>query len=325
MLRPLEQRTDPHLLVGLQTSDDAAVYLLSEELALVQTVDFFPPVVDDPYTYGAIAAANALSDIYAMGGQPLLALNVAAWPEDQPLEYLTRIFEGGADKAAEVGVVVAGGHTVTDTEPKYGMVVTGRINPQRVLTKAGARPGDLLYLTKPIGTGVITTALKAQRVDPVHLEAAVTWMLRLNGRASQIVLDYGANACTDVTGYGLIGHATEVAVKSGVRLIIGANDVPLLEGAEHYGRAGFFPGGARRNRAYFGEGPHSVVIREPQIPEVVWELFFDPVTSGGLLVTVPAERAPAFETAFHESGEPLWRIGRVEAGDGLVVRPRLDG
>jgi selenide,water dikinase len=325
VLRPLEQRADPNLLVGLQTSDDAAVYLLSDELALVQTVDFFPPVVDDPYTYGAIAAANALSDIYAMGGQPLLALNIAAWPEDRPLEYLTRIFEGGADKAAEAGIVVAGGHTVTDDEPKYGMVVTGRIHPQRVLTKAGAQPGDLIYLTKPIGTGVITTALKAQKVDPAHLEAAVASMLRLNRRASQLVLDHGAHACTDVTGYGLIGHATEVALKSRVRLVIGASDVPLLEGAEGYARQGFLPGGARRNRAYFGEGPQRMVTRVADVPEVIWELFFDPVTSGGLLVTVPREYVLALEAAFQETGEPLWRIGRVEEGIGLVVLPRLDG
>ncbi len=281
--------------------------------------------MDDPYTYGAIAAANALSDVYAMGGQPLLALNIAAWPEDKPLEYLTRVFEGGADKAAEAGIVVAGGHTVTDVEPKYGMVVTGCIHPQRILTKAGAQPGDLIYLTKPIGTGVITTAHKAQKVDLAHLEAAVAWMLRLNRRASELVLEHGAHACTDVTGYGLIGHATEVAVKSRVKLVIGAAQVPLLEGAERYAREGLLPGGARRNRAYYGKGRASVLTWSPEIPGVLWDLLFDPVTSGGLLFTLPAERAPALEAAFRQAGEPLWRIGTVEEGLGLVILPSLSG
>ena len=279
--------------------------------------------MDDPYTYGAIAAANALSDVYAMGGQPLLALNIAAWPEDQPLDYLTRVFEGGADKAAEAGIVIAGGHTVTDDEPKYGLVVTGRIHPARILTKAGAQPGDLIYLTKPIGTGVITTAHKAGKVDPAHLEAAVAWMLRLNRRASELVVEHGAHACTDVTGYGLIGHATEVAVKSRVKLIIGAAEVPLLEGAERYAREGLLPGGARRNRAYYREGPASVLTWSPEIPAVSWDLLFDPVTSGGLLFTFPAERASALEAAFRQAGEPLWRIGRVEEGLGLIIIPSL--
>jgi selenide,water dikinase len=279
--------------------------------------------VDDPYTYGAIAAANALSDVYAMGGQPLLALNITAWPEDQPLDYLTRVLEGGADKAAEAGIVIAGGHTVTDDEPKYGLVVTGRIHPTRILTKAGAQPGDLIYLTKPIGTGVITTAHKSGKVDPAHLEAAVASMLRLNRRASELVVEHGAHACTDVTGYGLIGHATEVAVKSRVKLIIGAAEVPLLDGAERYAREGLLPGGTRRNRAYYGEGPASVLTSSPEIPPVLWDLLFDPVTSGGLLFTLPAERAPALEAAFRQAGEPLWRIGQVEEGLGLVVLPSL--
>jgi len=298
---------------------------LSDELALVQTVDFFPPVVDDPYTYGAIAAANALSDVYAMGGQPLLALNIAAWPEDQPLDYLTRVFEGGSDKAAEAGIVIAGGHTVTDDEPKYGLVVTGKIHTQRILTKAGARPGDLIYLTKPIGTGVITTAHKAGKVDRAHLDGAIASMLRLNRGASELVVEHGAHACTDVTGFGLIGHATEVAVKSQARLVIGAAEVPILEGAERYAREGLLPGGARRNRAYYGEGPASVLTASPEIPAALWDLLFDPVTSGGLLFTIPRERASALEAAFHQAGETLWRIGRVEEGLGLVILPKLAG
>lgn len=325
MLRPLEQRHDPNVLVGLQTSDDAAVYRLRDDLAIVQTVDFFPPVVDDPYTYGAIAAANALSDVYAMGGHPLLALNIAAWPEDQPLDYLTRVFEGGADKAAEAGIVIAGGHTVTDDEPKYGLVVTGRIHPGRILTKAGAQPGDVAYLTKPIGTGAITTANKAGRAERAHVDAATAWMLRLNRRASELAVEHGAHACTDITGYGLVGHASEVVTKSRVRLVIGAAEVPVLEGAERYAREGLLPGGARRNRAYFGEGPASVLTLSPDVPPTLADLLFDPVTSGGLLLFVPAERSPVIEAAFRDAGEPLWRIGRVEEGRALVVLPTLDG
>src|SRR5918997_1011676 len=217
VLRPLKVHTHPNLIIGLNPGDDAAVYLLSETQALVQTVDFFPPVVDDPYTFGAIAAANAMSDVYAMGGEVLLGLNIAAWPEDLPHEMLGRIFAGGADKLAEVGAVIAGGHTVTDDEPKYGLCVTGTIRPDRILTKAGARPGDRLYLTKPIGTGVVTTALK-QSAAAEHVAEAVAWMVRLNRDASRLALEVGVNACTDITGFGLAGHAAEVAEKSGVGL-----------------------------------------------------------------------------------------------------------
>lgn len=325
MLRPLEFQSDPRLLVGLQASDDAAVYLVDDGLALVQTLDFFPPVVDDPYTYGAIAAANALSDVYAMGGEPFLALNIAAWPNDLPLELLTEVFRGGLDKAREVGVVIAGGHTVTDDEPKYGLVVTGRVEPDRILAKRAARPGELLYLTKPIGTGAITTALKAGVAEPSHVEEAVAWMLRLNRTASRLLVAHGIRACTDVTGFGLAGHASEIALKSGVRLVIAARTVPILEGAELYARAGRLPGGAQRNRAFYAEGPDAVVRRGRGIPTVLWDLLFDPVTSGGLLFTVPAERASSIEQAFREAGEPLWRIGFVDEGSGVDVVAELAG
>lgn len=320
VLRPLTTRTDPNLLVGLQTSDDAAVYRLSDDLALIQTVDFFPPVVDDPYIYGAIAAANAMSDVYAMGGEVLVALNIAAFPEDAPLEVLSRIFEGGADKAAEAGVVIAGGHTVTDDEPKYGLVVTGTVHPNRILTKAGARPGDLLYLTKPLGTGVITTALKAQAAEPSHIDAAVASMLRLNRMAANLVQEAGAHACTDVTGFGLIGHTTEVAERSGVRIILHTEAIPLLDGAERYAAEGRLPGGAGRNAAFYGEGPGKLLKIEPGLRGPLLDLLFDPETSGGLLIFVPRERAGAMEAAFARAGEPLWRIGEVEAGTGVVLR-----
>jgi selenide,water dikinase len=325
VLRPLEFQEDPRLLVGLQTSDDAAVYRLDEHDALVQTVDFFPPVVDDAYLYGAIAAANALSDVYAMGGEPFLALNIAAWPNDLTLELLTEVFRGGLDKAREAGVVIAGGHTITDDEPKYGLVVTGRVDPARILTKAAARPGELLYLTKPIGTGAITTALKAGVAEPGHVDNAVTWMVRLNRTASQLLLAHGVRACTDVTGYGLAGHASEIALKSGVRLVIAARAVPIMEGAEAYARAGRLPGGAQRNRAYYTEGPSAVVRRGRGIPTVLWDLLFDPVTSGGLLFTIARERAPTLEQAFAAAGEPLWRIGFVDEGSGVDIVAELTG
>lgn len=311
------------MLVGLQTSDDAAVYRVDEHTALVQTLDFFPPVVDDPYLYGAIAAANALSDVYAMGGVPFLALNIAAWPDTLPLEMLTDVFRGGLDKANEAGVLIAGGHTITDDEPKYGLVVTGWVHPDRILTKAAARPGEFLYLTKPIGTGAITTALKAGVAEPEHVRAAIEWMLRLNDAASQLLVAHGIRTCTDVTGFGLAGHASEIATKSGVRLVIGARDVPIIDGAVDYARSGRLPGGARRNRTFYAEGPEAIVRRGRGIPTVLWDLLFDPVTSGGLLFTVAREQAGTVERAFHEASQPLWRIGLVEEGFGVEVIARL--
>ncbi len=319
VLRPLSQRYDPNVLVGLQTSDDAAVYRLSDELALIQTVDFFTPVVDDPYTYGAIAAANSMSDVYAMGGDVLMALNIAAFPEDLPPDVIARIFEGGADKAAEAGIIIAGGHTVTDDEPKYGLVVTGTIHPDQVLTKAGARPGDSLYLTKPIGTGVITTALKAEAADPAHVENAVASMLRLSKAASRLMREVGVNACTDITGYGLVGHAYEVVERSNVRIRLSAGNVPLLDGAERYAREGHLPGGAGRNVAYYTTRREPKVEIEPGIAQALLDLLFDPETSGGLLISVDAERSTQLEDAFAAVNEPLWRIGQVEDGLGLVV------
>lgn len=286
---------------------------------MLQTVDFFPPVVDDPYTYGAIAAANSLSDIYAMGGEALLALNIVAFPDTLPLDILQRILEGGADKAAEAGIVIAGGHTVTDDEPKYGLAVTGWAHPDRVITKAGAQPGDAVYLTKPLGTGVITTALKAQAASPEDVEAAVASMLKLNRTAARLMREIGVHACSDISGFGLIGHGTEVAEKSGVRLTVRAASVPLLDSARRYVAGGWLPGGASRNREYYEGGPASILDIAPGVDPVLLDLFFDPETSGGLLIAVPSERTAAFETAFKEANEPLWRIGDVEAGLGLVI------
>lgn len=304
----------------MQTSDDAAVYRLSDDLAIVQTVDFFPPVVDDPYLYGAIAATNSMSDVFAMGGDVLFALNIAAWPENLPLETLARIFEGGADKAAEAGIVIAGGHTITDNEPKYGLVVTGAIDPRAILTKGGAQPGDVLFLTKPLGTGAITTAIKQEAADPRDVDLAIASMLRLNQTASRLAREAGVHACTDVTGFGLLGHASEVAIKSGVGLELVAVAMPWLEGAERYAAEGRLPGGMDRNRDYYGSLPECGVTFESGIPQTVRDLLFDPETAGGLLLATAPERAEALSAAFNGVGHGLWRIGSVTSGRGIHVR-----
>jgi len=321
VLRPLTLRSHPDLLVGLQTSDDAAVFRLSPEQAIIQTVDFFTPIVNDPWTYGAIAAANSMSDVYAMGGDVLLALNVAAFPDTLPAETLSAIFEGGASKVAEAGGVIAGGHTVTDDEPKYGLSVTGTIHPERILTKAGARPGDRLFLSKPIGTGIVTTALKREAADPAHVAAAVEAMLTLNRAASLSARAAGGvHACTDITGFGLLGHAAEVAIKSGVRLHLSAGAVPLLPGAREYAAAGQIPGGLNRNRDYYASVDGGIAI-DPTVDPAAATLLFDPQTSGGLLLSVAADRVAALRGAFEAAGLPLWEIGGVVPGRGIAVAP----
>jgi len=243
VLRSLTLPTNPNLLIGLDIKDDAAVYRIADDLALVQTVDFFPPIVDDPYVFGAIAAANALSDVYAMGGRPILALAIAGFPEDLPAATISAILQGGADKVAEAGAVVAGGHTLIDQEPKYGLCVTGLIHPDQVTAKARAQPGDLLLLTKPLGTGVITTAHKRGLVAEQHLQAAIDSMVKLNRRAAELASSVGLRSATDITGYGLLGHADELARNSGVALQIVLEQVPLLPGAYEYAQQGIFPGG----------------------------------------------------------------------------------
>ncbi len=310
---------DPRLLVGLQTSDDAAVFQISAEQAIVQTVDFFTPIVDDPYLYGSIAAANSMSDIFAMGGDPLFALNVAAFPDDLDLDILTRIFEGGADKAAEAGIVIAGGHTVTDAEPKYGLIVTGMIHPGDVLTKAGVQPGDALFLTKPIGTGVVTTALKQEAAESSDVDAAIASMQALNMNASKAARSVGVHGCTDVTGFGLMGHATEMAIKSDVGLRIEAASVPLLPGAERYAKEGRIPGGGHRNRDYYRPLTECGVTESYEIPEWLSALLFGPETSGGLLLSLPEKRAPDLVSAFHDAGLDIWRIGSAVQGRGIVL------
>lgn len=321
VLRPLTFATHPDLIVGLQTSDDAAVYRLAPNLALVQTVDFFTPIVDDPWTYGAIAAANSMSDVYAMGGTVLLALNVAGFPEDLPPHLITAIFEGAAAKVAEAGAIIAGGHTVVDAEPKFGLVVTGTIHPDEVWTKAGARPGDLLFLTKAIGTGIVSTALKRERASVDDLSVAVESMLTLNRAASEAARAAGGiHAATDITGFGLLGHASEMAQKSGVGLHLNAGVVPLLPGVLDYTAAGFIAGGLGRNRAHFER--HGGGIRfEPAVDPLVQTILFDPQTSGGLLLAVDPNHAAALRESFAKAGAPLWRIGKVTAGAGIDVQP----
>ncbi len=319
VLRPLTPHTHPDLLVGLQTSDDAAVFRLSADRAIIQTVDFFPPVVDDPFTYGAIAAANSMSDVYAMGGEVLLALNIAAFPSDLPGEILSAIFEGGASKVGEAGGIIAGGHTVTDPEPKYGLCVTGSIHPDQILTKAGAKEGDALFLTKPLGTGAITTAMKNGAAAPEHAAAAIESMLTLNLAASEAVRQVGINACTDITGFGLLGHASEVAAKSGVRLRIQAAAVPLLPGAVESAAAGHLPGGMQRNRTHFGVETGGAVTVLPSVGADLNALLYDPETSGGLLLTVPVERSAALRSAFAAVDLPLWETGDIVPGVGVLV------
>jgi selenide,water dikinase len=307
----------PELIVGLATPDDAAVYRLNDEQAAVMTVDFFAPLVDDPYDYGAIAAANAMSDVYAMGGEVLLALNVAAFPEEMAGETIAAILQGGADKVAEAGGIVAGGHTIIDAEPKFGLTVLGMAHPGRVLTKAGAKAGDLLYLTKALGTGIVTTAAMRDEASPEHLAAAVESMKALNRHPSHIVRQSGAGALTDITGYSLLGHAYEMAVASGAGIRIEAGKVPLLPGALDYAERGILTGGAGRNRAYLADK----VRIDPGVPEALEHVLFDPQTSGGLLFALAPERAGETVAAFARAGLQVWRVGAVEAGEGVNASP----
>ncbi len=305
----------PDLLIGLESPDDAAVWRLDEARALVVTTDFFTPVVDDPYDYGAIAAANSLSDVYAMGGRPFLALNVAALPDHLPPEITSDILRGGAEKAREAGVVIAGGHTVKDKEPKYGLVVVGFVDPQRILSKSGLQPDNRLVLTKPLGFGVVTTALKRGQADPNDVAEVTAWMIRLNKTASELAVEMGLRAATDITGYGLIGHAWEMADASRVSLHIEYDRLPFAGQAHRYAEMGIFPGGAFDNQAYYRP---FVTIRRP-LNEAEELLLFDPQTSGGLLLGVPPERLPALQERAQQCGQPLWVIGTVSEGRGIKI------
>jgi selenide,water dikinase len=301
--------------VGLREPDDAAVWRLDEDRAIVVTTDFFTPVVDNAYDYGAIAAANSLSDVYAMGGQPFLALNIAALPADLPDEISREIIRGGAEKAREAGVVIAGGHTVKDDEPKYGLVVIGFVDPRKMLSKSGLEIGDALVLTKPLGFGVTTTALKQEKAEERDVAEAVEWMKRLNRSASQLASELHLRGGTDITGYSLIGHGMEMANASGVALRFEFAKIPLIAGAQNYAAKGIFPGGAFDNREHFA----SQVEFAESIGEPDQMLLFDPQTSGGLLLGVPSGQLDSFLTRAKEVGQPAWVVGSVEAGTGIQV------
>jgi len=319
VLRPLREIFDPaaypELLVGLEGPEDAAVWRLGEDQALVVTTDFFTPVVDDPYDYGAIAAANSLSDVYAMGARPFLALNIAALPDDLPVEISTEIIRGGADKAREARVVIAGGHSIKDKEPKYGLVVLGLVDPHKLLRKGGLKPGDSLVITKPLGFGVTTTALKQQQAKADDVRDAVDWMKRLNKKASELAVEFDLRACTDITGFSLLGHGLEMAEASGLELSLNHSQVPFLAGARSYAEKGIFPGGAFDNLRYF----RSRVRFDEQVDDPGQLLLFDPQTSGGLLLGVPRARLDSFLVRAKEIGQPVWLIGKAEPGEGLRI------
>ena len=320
VLRPIKDTFDaasfPDLLIGLREPDDAAVWRLDDEKAIVVTTDFFTPVVDDAYDYGSIAAANSLSDVYAMGGQPFMALNVAALPDNLPGEISSEIVRGGAEKAREAGVVIAGGHTVKDKEPKYGLVVIGFVHPQKIISKSGLIVGDALVLTKPLGFGVTTTALKREQSDEKDVAEAVSWMKQLNNKAGQLANEFGLRAGTDITGYSLLGHAIEMADASGVALNFEFANIPFISCARKYAEKGCFAGGTFDNKNYF----EAKVNFSETIDEEDQMLLFDPQTSGGLLLGVPQEKLVAFIARAEELDQVAWVVGNVETGSGIKVR-----
>jgi selenide,water dikinase len=302
------------LLVGLDPADDAAVYRLDDERAIVFTVDFFPPLVDDPRTFGAIAATNALNDVFAMGGRPLLALSIAAFPEELPVQVLGDVLVGAEEKVREAGAILAGGHTIRDAEPKYGLAVVGTVHPERIWPKAGARPGETLLLTKRLGTGIVLQAQRDGVAPEGALAAAVESMLELNAAAADVVRGFEPSAVTDVTGFGLVGHVHELASRSGVRAVLESDALPVLPGALDLAAAGVRTGGDRRNREFVGDRVESHAGAAEEA------LAFDPQTAGGLLVSLASERAAVLEATLVGAGIDAVRIGRTEAGSGVVLR-----
>ncbi len=303
--------------MGITTGDDAAVYRLSDDIALIQTIDFFPPVVDDPYDYGAIAAANALSDVYAMGGHPLIALNVVAFPDELDKEILTRILLGGAEKTAEAGAIIVGGHTIDDPEPKYGLSVTGIVTPGHQVANVGARPGDVLILTKPLGSGVLTTAHKNGALDATTLAETVAVMSQLNREASEAMVEVGVNACTDITGFGLLGHLKGMIDGSDVGATLLLSDIPTIPAAWEMIDRGFVPGGTGRNRMWIED----TVGWHPGISDAGRIMLMDAQTSGGLLIAVPADRRDALLNALQARGSTAAVIGVVTEQREISVQP----
>ncbi len=311
LLEGIRVHEDPNLLVGFDKSDDASVYKVSDDLALVQTVDFFPPIADDPYLFGQIAATNALSDVYAMGGEPKLCLNIMAIPESMPKEAVHQLLRGGYDKVYEAGALITGGHSILDEEPKYGLAVTGFVHPDRVLTNSGARPEDVLLLTKPLGIGVLTTAAKADMASPAAVALAQQLMTTLNKSARDAMVQYRVHACTDVTGFGLLGHACEMAQGSGVELELRVEDIDLIPEAVELARMGILPAGMYRNRA-FAEGEVDAGVTEL----CKQDLLYDPQTAGGLLMAVDPADADALLAELRRCVPSAQRIGVVQEYQG---------
>ena len=317
MLRDVPCFSHPRLLIGGETNDDAGVFLLTDELALIQTVDFFTPMVDDPYLFGAIAAANALSDIYAMGGRPLTALNVAAFPAEEDKSLFARVLQGGADKVREAGALLVGGHTIADDEPKYGLAVTGTARPEEIIANANAAEGDLLFLTKPLGVGIITTALKSGEVEEADIAPVLQAMASLNNTAARVMVECGVKGGTDVTGFGLLGHVYEVAAASSLAAELWYTLIPIHPGAEELARRKVAPGGAYRNLRYMRDK----VSFAPQIAEHQRLLLADPQTSGGLLMCVPKPLAGRVEGELENAGVDYAIIGKMRSGSGIDVLP----
>lgn len=307
-LASLTQSKHPDLLVGFNKADDAGVFRISSDMALVQTVDFFPPIVDDAYQFGQIAAANAVSDVYAMGGKPLTALNIVCFPVDElPVQILTRVLEGAGKKLEEAGVVVLGGHSIKDTELKFGVAVTGLINPKKIFTNAGAKVGDRLFLTKPLGTGIVTTGVKRNVVSHDIVERVVASMIKLNKSACDLMIKYGANAATDITGYGLLGHAYEMAAASKVSIQLFPNAIPIIEGAKELAERGILTGGADGNREFMVGN-----VSFPQgFDKNLEHILYDPQTSGGLLIAMPRKKADDFSDALKKNRLSHEIIGEV--------------
>jgi selenide,water dikinase len=308
-LKDLPLRKDPKVLVGLETSDDAGVYQLNDEIALIQTADFFTPIVDDPYTFGQIAVANALSDVYAMGGKPLTALNLVAFPiKTLSPSILKEILLGGLSKMEEAEVALVGGHTVEDPEIKYGLAVTGVVHPKRIITNAGAKPGDQLVLTKPLGTGIIATALKAGMASKESVTKMVESMVALNRKASERMQTFASHACTDITGFSFIGHTLEMAMASQVGMIIHSPNIPLLPEAMEYARLGLLTGGGHSNRQFFS----CRVEADTNLSPLLMDILYDPQTSGGLLISLPSDQAQNLvETLQKEAQMDAWIVGQV--------------
>lgn len=300
------------MLVGSSTCDDAAVYRLNDETAIVQTVDYFTPVVDDPYVFGSITAANALSDIYAMGAKPLLALNIIGFPcKELSLDVLVEILRGGADKVKEAGALMVGGHTIEDKEPKYGLAVTGLVHPDKVIKNAGALPGDALILTKPLGTGIIVTAVKGGLADDQTYASAIILMETLNDQASRVMVEAGAHACTDITGFGLLGHLYEMTAASGVGALINLSQIPVLEQVRELASLGLIPAGAYRNLDYL----EKKLQWDSSIDETDKLILTDPQTSGGLLMAIPGEKTAATLAALRDAGVAAAKIGKIISRD----------